>query len=225
MCCWVILVIGSYQNHSWVADFQIVYHNNQQSTICIVHYFLPHLWQEIMVYPSNVGHDHIFQMLKLQTKAALKEHNTNDSSFRYLLEWNDWSPKHIKVSIQHSCTNIVLFSIWYPRFQREVALDHRSWSLVGNQYISVLSTQTLVFKKIQKNWIIFKMALETSQNITNGSEWNKSKINFDKKNIFFSSSIYKPPSYRFLRLYKTISQIFKKNIATLVPMWQISTFG
>ena len=87
----------------------------------IVYYFLLHPWHEIAVYPWNVGHGDISLILKLQTRAALKDHDKSDSSFLYPLEWNDWTLKHIKVNIQNSCTNIVLFSSWYQRFQRDVA--------------------------------------------------------------------------------------------------------
>lgn len=41
-------------------------------------------------YPSNVDHGHIFQMLALQTRATLKDHDTSNSSYLYYpLEWND----------------------------------------------------------------------------------------------------------------------------------------
>ena len=146
---------------------------SQQSTIHIVYYLLPHSWHEIMVYPSIVGHHHIFQMLELQTKSAPKEHNTSNPSFRYLLEWNDWTPKHIKVNIQNACTNIVLYSSWYPRFQRDAVPKIEVDLLVKWNKISTFWAPKSWFSILTKIEIIFKMALENSQNIKNGFEWKK----------------------------------------------------
>ena len=62
-----------------------------------------------MVLSLNDGHSHIFLILKLQTRVALKDHDTSDLSFWYPLELNDWAPKHIKVNIQiHAWTQFCL---------------------------------------------------------------------------------------------------------------------
>ena len=98
------IIVGS--QHLW-----ITYQNNQQSILYIICYHIHGM--KSWFHPSNVGHGHIFQMLKFQTRVAYKDHDTSDPSFQTLLEWNDWAPKHIKVNIQVSCMNIVLYSSWY----------------------------------------------------------------------------------------------------------------
>ena len=124
ICCWVISIVRRYPNHRWVVTSSDCV--PQQSIFCIACY---HIHGMILCFNfSNNGYGHIFQTLELQTRGALKDHDMSDPSFRYLLEGNDWTPKHIKVNIQNSCTNIVLFSIWYLRFQRDVAPKNKSRS-------------------------------------------------------------------------------------------------
>lgn len=49
----------------------------------------------------------------------------------YNIYWSEMiaPPKHINFDIQNSCTNIVLFSRWYPVFQRIVAPKNNSLTL------------------------------------------------------------------------------------------------
>ena len=124
MCCWVVMTIGSYPNHRWVATSLDCISEQSKNVLYIICYCTHGmiLWS----YPSNVGHGQILQMFKLQTRVTVKDHDTNDPLLWYLLYQNDRIPKHVKVNVQNLCMNIILFSTWCPKFQWDVAPKNRS---------------------------------------------------------------------------------------------------
>ena len=244
MCCWGILILKSYPNHSWVAtSLDCV---SQQSTFHTVNYLLLHPWHEIIV--SNI--------------AALKDHDTSVPSFQYPLEWNNWTPKHIKVNIQNSCTNTILFSSWYPKFQQDVAPKIQSQFPHGKpKKLNILNTQKL-FRNLNLVilvpwWLVSTFAypyisLETSSKflklITNGpctatprlskSYWKLSKnlnlvISVPRWLIstYGSSQVSLKFPLFFSNYLQSILITFPKafkvilEIVILVPRWLISTFG
>ena len=68
-----------FPNHSCVANTLDCI--SQGSIIHTTCYLLPHPWHEIVVYCSNVGYNHISQMLELQTRVVLKDCDTSDPSY------------------------------------------------------------------------------------------------------------------------------------------------
>jgi hypothetical protein len=81
MCCWVLLIRESYLNHTWVAiSLDCI---TQRSTLFIINYCYFSHAMKLYFYPSNVGHDHIFQMLKIQTRYNIQKAEINHLMSRW----------------------------------------------------------------------------------------------------------------------------------------------
>ena len=68
------------QLHVLLGDhLRTMYHNNHYYVLYIIYYRTHGM--KLWFYPSNIGHGHIFQMLKLQSRSALKDHFMSDPLF------------------------------------------------------------------------------------------------------------------------------------------------